>query len=296
MVTKSIAFGPQVASNPHLTEGKGGVPGQVDDLRKDVEAAFRTAEARTGYPTLTFVKGPPPAAAGGAMQVYGTGLLQGQTFDSVTLTDATPSTGLGAITLTAMKPGDSGLSVVVEEGDSTLSIAYEDGVLTITLASGGSSDAAIATAINADNSACRGIIRAASATTGNFVAAIEATEFTGGSGLYAGNALTVSGAEALPFNTTGATGAAAWSSTGIKVTVPDLTALTPARATGDLVPVMVQSNGALSNSVIIALGGSGIVGPTGAAGATGATGAAGAAGATGATGATGPTGPTGVAG
>lgn len=223
------------------------------------------------------------------MQVYGKNLLQSQTFDRLTLTDATPTTGLGAITFTALKPGDSGLSVAIVAGESTLSLAFEDNVLTITLASGGSADATIATAVNADNSPCRGILRAASATTGNFVAAVAATPLTGGAGLYSGNKVSVSGAEALPFNTTGATGATAWSDTGVKVVVPDLTALSPARATGDMVPVTVQANGAVSNGITIALGGSGIVGPTGPTGTTGATGP------TGPAGATGPTGPTGGA-
>lgn len=292
MSARSIAFGTRKASNPHLVEGHGGVPGQVDDLRKDVESAFAALESKTGYPELTFVKGPPPAAAGGSMQVYGANLLQSQTFDSVALVDATPTTGLGTLTLTALKPGDSGLSVVVEEGESTLSVAYADLVLTITLASGGSSDDNIATAINADNSACRGIIRAASGSTGNFVAAIASTAFAGGTGSYTQNKVTVSGVEALPFNTTGTAGAAAWTNTGIKVTVPSLTGETPARATGDLVKIVVQSNGAFSAPLTIALGGSGIVGPTGPTG-TGATGPTGGTGATGPTGGTGPTGPTG---
>ena len=216
------------------------------------------------------LKGPSVAAAGGALQLYGTGLLQGQTFDAVTLTDATLITGLGSVTLTAMKPGDSKLKVVVVAGVATLAVTYSAGVLTITLASGGSSDDAIATAINLDASQCRGIIRAASHSLGHFLLAIASTPLVGGVGDYANTKVLVSGAETLPCNYTGSAGAAAWTDTGVKVIVPDLTALSPARATGDMVSVCVQSNGALSSVITTAL--TGDSGPSGGTGGTGGTG------------------------
>lgn len=44
----SKSFGTQRAKKPHLTEGKGGMGGEVDDLRRDVEASFGTLEANGG--------------------------------------------------------------------------------------------------------------------------------------------------------------------------------------------------------------------------------------------------------
>lgn len=41
----SRSFGTQAAKKPHLVQGKGGVAGEVDDLRGDVEAGFTALEA-----------------------------------------------------------------------------------------------------------------------------------------------------------------------------------------------------------------------------------------------------------
>lgn len=41
----SKTFGTQAAKKPHLVQGKGGVAGEVDDLRNDVEAAFVAFES-----------------------------------------------------------------------------------------------------------------------------------------------------------------------------------------------------------------------------------------------------------
>jgi hypothetical protein len=249
---KSVSFGPQKAANEHLTAGHGGVPGAVDDLRKDVDAGFKAAEGRVAFPELIQVKGPAVSAAGAAVQLNGLRLLQGQTFDSLALVDATPTTGLGSVTFTALKPGDSGLSVVVATG-SSLIIAFANNTLTITLATGGSTDDAIATAVNADASACRGIIRAASGSLGKYVAAVAKTPLAGGVGYYAGNKVTASNTECLPFNTTGTAGAASWTDTGVKVTVPALTGQTPACAAADTVPIRISSNGVLTSSVNVTL-------------------------------------------
>lgn len=283
-MAKSKSFGSQKASDPHLTAGKGGLPGQVDDLRKDVEAGFTANEARTGFPVVDWVDGVPPAAAGGSAVLRGRNLLQSQTFDSLVVTDSAEG-ALGSVTITALKPGDSGISVVVATPTGSLALAYNAGtkVLTITpTATTGDTDDAIATAINADNSPVRGILRAASAGAGSILHAIASAPLTGGEGEYAGNAVTISGVEALPANTTGTAGAAAWADTVVTVTVPDLTAASPARATGDTVSLVLSSDGVMSVPIYLVLGGGGIVGPTGSAGPTGATGP------------TGPTGPTGV--
>lgn len=44
----SRSFGTQAAKKPHLVQGKGGVAGEVDDLRGDVEVAFTAMEAEVG--------------------------------------------------------------------------------------------------------------------------------------------------------------------------------------------------------------------------------------------------------
>jgi hypothetical protein len=57
----SKLFGSQSAAKPHLVSGKGGVAGEVDDLRGDVEAAFTSLENGGGLmKTDEFVD--PPAA------------------------------------------------------------------------------------------------------------------------------------------------------------------------------------------------------------------------------------------
>jgi hypothetical protein len=57
----SKTFGTQTARKPHLTRGKGGVAGEVDDLRADVEAAFTKMEGEGGL--LRTVEWVDPAAA-----------------------------------------------------------------------------------------------------------------------------------------------------------------------------------------------------------------------------------------
>lgn len=57
----SKSFGLQAAKKPHLVAGKGGVAGEVDDLRGDVEAGFTKLESEGGL--LRTVEFTDPAAA-----------------------------------------------------------------------------------------------------------------------------------------------------------------------------------------------------------------------------------------
>ena len=285
MSTKSLSFGSAHARLAHLLASGGGIAGEVADVRQDVEAAFEASDFRTGFPSVDWVHGTPAATGASSVVLHGSALLQSQTFDHATITDSGAGAA-GSIVITALKPGVSGITVVVATPSGTLALAYSPStkVLTITpTASTGDTDNTIATAINADNSVVRGILRATSGGLGSIKNAIASTALAGGLGDYAHNTVTISGVEALPANTTGATGVAAWSDTIITVTAPDLTAASPARATSDIVKVSARSNDVVSLGVSLVLGGGGIAGPTGPTGAAGATGAHGA---------TGPTGPT----
>ena len=134
MAKESAAFGSQRAKKQHLIRGKGGVAGEVGDLRSDVEEGFQNAEQKAGYPALDALDPATLLAAGQAsFVVVGRSLLQGQTFDTLT-------TGAGdaAVAVTALKPGKSGLSLLVEQGAGALAAVLAADVLTVTLASGGS--------------------------------------------------------------------------------------------------------------------------------------------------------------
>jgi hypothetical protein len=118
-------------------------------------------------------------------------------------------------------------------------------VLTIELAAAGSSDDAIATAINADAAQTDGYIRATSAAGGNFTAAQASQAMAGGVGDYDGNKVTVGGNECLPKNAAGTTSTAVWTDTQIDVTVP---ALAPIVAT-DQAALVVMSDGTRADAL-----------------------------------------------
>lgn len=244
----SKSFGSEKAVKPHLLQQTGGLAAEILDLRRDVEDAFVVSDAKAGFPEILWVDGGAPSAAGGSMVIKGLNLLQGQTFDSYSWTQSAV-----ALTLAAVKPGDSGLAFEVIAGSGALSVSYADKVLTITLASGGSTANAVATAINALAGA-KGIIRANVTGAGTFTAAVAETPLAGGVGDWDNNTITVSGVEAKPAHATGTATVANWSDTVITVTVPDLTAETDARAAGDLVAIQVKSNNIRSNTVVAALG------------------------------------------
>jgi hypothetical protein len=276
----SRSFGAQHAKLSHLLDGKGGIPGEVADLRQDTELGFENHEGQVGFPMLDWLVGAEPAVGGATVVFRGRALLQGQSFDTLTLVSGTSN-----LIITALKPGKSGIKVVVLTAAGAASVAFTGGVLTIQPAAGGSTASAIATLINANGAACQGVLWA-TVVVGDatpFTLAVASTPLAGGVGAYAGNVVTFSGVEALPKNTTGATGAAAWTDTVLTVSSPNLSTTSPAHNTGDKVAAVIESNGTMSAPLTIQLGG-------GTAGATGATGPSGATGPTGPTGVTGPSG------
>jgi hypothetical protein len=242
MAKESKAFGSKRAAKAHLVRGGGGLSGEIVDLRKDVEEGFQNLEERAGYPELDYIDGAGPSAAGADMILVGRNLLQDQTFDTIKLTE-----GAAELDLWPVKPGDSGITVVMTVGAGGLVVTYNPTtkVLTIELAAAGSSDDAIATAINADAAETDGHIRATSAAGGNFTVAQASQALTGGVGDYAGNKVTVGGNECLPKNAAGTTSSAVWTDTQVDVTVP---ALAPIVAT-DQANVTVMSDGTRADAL-----------------------------------------------
>lgn len=244
-MTDSRAFGPERARRPHLAK----LTTEVGDVRKDVERAFTRVEGKDGYPDLQWIDGGAPAAAGGDMIIKGAGMLQGQSFASLTL-----GTGTAELVFTALKPGLGGndITVEIEDGGTAGSevVAITGDAVLITAQIGTSTADQIATAINANGADTDGILRCASGGSGN-PAVTAATALTGGVG--EGFECYVSGVECLPANTTGTAGAAAVAEDEITVTVPDLTAESDARAAGDIAGILLKSDGVVSNTLSAAL-------------------------------------------
>jgi len=248
MAKESRAFGSQRARKAHLLRGTGGLSAEIADLRNDVEEGFQNAEEKTGYPELDYhdLDGGAVAAAGGDLTLVGRALLQGQTFDEITIEEA----AAGSVVITALKPGDSGITVEVAL-DTGLAVEFNPatGVLLIKLPAIGDSDDDIATAINADAAQTNGYLRATSAGSGDIVADHAAAPMTGGVGEYAENKVMVGGLEALPQNTTGTIGAAAWTDTSVKVTAPALTGM----GAGDHASMYIQSDGKRTDALTAVL-------------------------------------------
>jgi hypothetical protein len=249
MTKQSKAFGTQAPRKAHLMQRTGGIAAEVQDLRDDVETGFQNAEGRSQYPELDWLDGGAPAATGGDIVLKGRLLLQSQTFDAAHVTE-----GSGDLLIEMLKPGDSGYSYEVKAGTGALAVAISDTKLTITLASGGSTVAAVATAINADGADTDGIMRANEDASDTLTAAVSETNLTGGVGDYAGNKVLASGVECLPANETGATTTAKWTDTAITVTVPDLTAETDARAASDIAQIAIESDGKFTQAMSVVLG------------------------------------------
>ena len=168
---------------------------------------------------------------GGDIKLVGRNLLQGQTFDSIHLTEV----GGADLTLYALKPGPSLFTVQIVAGAGALSMTFVGGALVITLAAAGSTDDAVATLINANAAATDGYVRAVSAGGGTFTLAQAAAPMAGGTGDYAHNKVMVAGLEALPANTPGTNAAAKWSDSGITCTTQ------AAGAATDVAAVRVES-------------------------------------------------------
>ena len=250
-MTISKSFGGEAPRRPHLVQdGKGGVAGEVGDLRSDVEIGFSVLEGRTGsFPELQWVDGGAPAAAGGDMVIKGADLVQGQEFASLTL-----GTGTAELVFTALKPGTAGndFTVELEDGGTAGSevVAKTGNAFLITIEAGVSTADQIATAVNANAAYSDGYLTCNGGGAGTPVVT-AATAMAGGTG--EGWTCWVSGVECLPANTTGANGGAALTETACTVTVPDLTAETDARAAGDIAAITVSSDGVRTQSVSAAL-------------------------------------------
>lgn len=222
---------------------------KYDTFVAAVQSDFGTVQGRSGHPELDWLDGGAPAASGGDMVLRGRNLLQGKTFDTITVTQ-----GAASFTVTALKPGVSGLSVIIgTPAGGGAAVSVSGSVITITPAAAGSTDDAMATAVNANGADTDGLVRATSAGGGSFNAAQGERVLAGGTGDYTGTKVLISGTEALPANQTGATTTAKWSDTAITVTVPDLTALSPARAAADLANIVVESDGVYSQALTAVL-------------------------------------------
>lgn len=229
MVKESRAFGSQRAIREHLLRG-GGLSKEVKDLRGDVEEGFQNAESKSGYPALDALDPATLLAAGQASFVLvGRNLLQSQTFDTLT-------TGItaAAVAVTMLKPGVSGVSLVVTQGAGALSTVLADNLLTVELASGNSTATEVTAAINAAAS-CIGVIHAvAGGGGGDDVLVAAETALAGGVGLYSGNSVVINGQSCNPVQA-----ADQWTDTSITVLVPALTS----RVATDVVGAIVTSDG-----------------------------------------------------
>jgi hypothetical protein len=240
MARESRAFSAQRAKKAHLLRGSGGIQAEVADLRDDVEVGFQVAESKTGHPILDALDPGTLLAAGQAsFKIVGRNLLQGQTFD--TLASGADN---AAVTVTALKPGVSGLSLAIVQGAGALAAELADDVLTVTLAAANSTATEVAAAINAE-ATCIGVIHAVAGGTGaDDVLVAAETPLAGGAGYYAGNTVTINGQSCNPVQA-----ATMWTDTAITVLVPALTG----RVATDIVGVMVSSDGVVSNTLCAVL-------------------------------------------
>jgi hypothetical protein len=242
MARESKAFGSQRARKAHLMRGTGGLSAEIADLRADAEEGFQNLEAREGFPELYYIDGAGPSAAGADMILKGVGFLQGQSFDELALW-----LGTSMVTITALKPGDSGFTIEITDGATAGAevVTRAGSAFTIQIQAGVSTADQIATAINANGADSDGFLRAASGGGDAVNAVAAATAMAGGVGDHAANVVAVGGTECLPANTPGTAGAAAWADDEITVTVP---ALTPIVAT-DQANVTVMSDGTRADAL-----------------------------------------------
>jgi len=233
----SKTFGPESARRPHLVQdGKGGVAGEVGDLRADVERAITKLEARTGLLEIQWVDGG-LVAVGGDHVVKGVGLLQAGVAAALTL-----FAGTSELVFEALTPGEGGNAFTVEIQDTgAISVTKTGDAFVITINLGVSTADAIATAVNADAAQSDGYLTCNGGGVGVAQAVTAATAMTGGVG--DDWACEVAGEACLPANTTGANGGAAVTDTVATVTVPDLTGVGDPLAAGDVAVLAVLANG-----------------------------------------------------
>jgi len=246
MAKESKAFGSQRARKAHLLLGTGGLSGEISDLRNDVEEGMQNFEGRVGFPEIDYIDGAGPAAAGGDMVIVGRNLLQGQTWDNLTLW-----AGTSAVSITALTPGDSPFTIEITDGATAGSevVTKTLNAFVIQIEVGVSTANQIATAINANGADSDGYLRAASGGTGTTNAVAAAAPMTGGVGDFDGNVVRVGGFVCLPANTPGTAGIATWINAGITVTVP---ALSPIVAT-DKAQISVMSDGTSAQAMTVAV-------------------------------------------
>lgn len=232
--------GPRIAHLVH--KGKGGLAGEIADLRSDLDTGMSRLEGRDAsldYPELDYIDGTGPSAAGADMALVGRNLLQQQTFAEL---DKDLTHGLKFF---SAKPGEADNDITVEliaGGGTAVSYVPATKVLEVTFNDGVDDDDAIATAINADAAQTDGHVRAISSSTINAASMSSAGAFgpenmTGGAG--DGWECLVGGLEALPANVPGVTGTASIAEALATVTVP---ALAPIVAT-DQAKISVVSDG-----------------------------------------------------
>jgi hypothetical protein len=239
-MASSKSFGMSTPRRPHLAVlGKGGVAGEVAELRRDADVAMHAMEERSSamlYPEIGWLDGSAIAAAGGPVVIRGSNLLQGQTFASHTFFATTSE-----LIFTAAVPGEAGndLTVTIVNGGA-LAVTRVGNDVTVTIVVGASTANAIATYFNADADVA-GIMTCNGGGTGTTNAAVAATPLSGGVG--AGWQCLVSGVSCLPLQVTGTDGGLSIAEGVCTVTVPALTGETVPRAAGDRVAVVIITDG-----------------------------------------------------
>jgi hypothetical protein len=206
--------------------------GQIENLAVTLAQLSRASD----HPELTrldVVTGAALLAAGSDLKLVGTDLLQGQTFDGLTI-----GAGIDQLDFELMKPGESGHSLELLNTGS-LSVAFAAGKWSIGYNFGTDTADQIANFVNA-HATSKGVLRCVSGGVGTATPATPETPLAGGDGNYAANKVFVAGTEVLPLHAASATPAATWGDTLIEVTVP--AAVGGAGAT-DVCPIKILSNG-----------------------------------------------------
>jgi hypothetical protein len=178
------------------------------------------------------------AAAGGKVKLEGRNLLQGQAFDTLTITE-----GGAQIVLTMLKPGVSEVTIELIKGAGGSAVTFNPGTgaLVIDVGAAGDTDDNLATLVNANGAQTQGYVRAVSSSGGSFTAAQAQAPMAGGVGNYAGNIVFANGAEALPANTTGISAPQVWNDADVTVNT------VAGGAATDVATAWVKSNGLQSN-------------------------------------------------
>ena len=255
----SKAFGSARPELPHLVQPGGGLSGEINDLRNDIDDAFEVLEGASSatYPTIDMVDSASDLGLGGGDVVLrGANLL-----NSGTLAELDVDSTHGLI-FYACAPGTGGNALTVQliSGAGT-NVAFAAGALAITFNAGADDDNAIAIAVNGASSQARGYIRAVSSGTINAAGivaagAFAATNLAGATILPVESdwSCTVSGATALPVQATGTAPTAPITDTAVTVAIPDLTALSPARTAYDTHELFITANGVRSNGITLDAG------------------------------------------